>query len=104
MGVIQCGEVVERGDDVGMVGTQRLFTDGERAFEERLGEVPLTKCSRRIRPIVSTVIIPGSATSVATEGSTMALAGVVNFWTPIRPQAGQLFHADLHSKPEMTCP
>jgi hypothetical protein len=26
----------------------------------------------------------------------MASAGVVNFWTPIRPQAGQLFHADLH--------
>ena len=27
----------------------------------------------------------------------MASAGVVNIWTPIRPQAGQLFHADLQS-------
>jgi hypothetical protein len=27
----------------------------------------------------------------------MASAGVVNFWTPIRPQAGQLFHADLQA-------
>ena len=31
----------------------------------------------------------------------MASAGVVNIWTPIRPQAGQLFHADLQAKPKL---
>ena len=36
-GLVEHGEIVERGRDVGMLGAERLLADGERALVERLG-------------------------------------------------------------------
>ncbi len=35
--MVQCGEIVEREGDVGMLGAERLFSDRQRTLVERLG-------------------------------------------------------------------
>jgi hypothetical protein len=52
-----------------------------------------TKNARLIRPIVSTVTIPGHAPPSTTRGSIQRFAGVGPYSTLFTTQAGSLFHA-----------
>ena len=60
-------------------------------------DLPLTKNSRRIRATVSTTSIPFTSSRAKHERLNQASSGG-QFWTPITPQQGSIFHADSHLK------
>src|SRR5437016_9201186 len=75
-----------------------VFRDTFRSRAISLIDLPLIKCSRLIRPIVSTISIPHRP--LRTEaGSPAATNSGGQFWTPIPRLRGSKLHAETHPFP-----
>ena len=80
-----------------------MLRDMFRSRAIYLIDFPLTKCSRRIRPIVSTISIPHRPLQTK-AGSTQATIQGVKFWTPIPRLTGQELHAETQDAPMTAAP
>src|SRR5271157_4582966 len=65
----------------------------DRVREISLIDFPLPRCSRRIRPIVSTISIPHRPLR-AKAGSRPNRKSGGQFWTPMTPLRGSILHAE----------
>src|ERR1700761_240930 len=70
-----------------------VFRDTFNARAISLIDLPLTKCSRLIRPIVSTTSIPRHPLA-SPAGSLRITSPRGQNWTPIAPLPGSIFHAE----------
>jgi hypothetical protein len=61
-------------------------------------DLPLTKCSRRIRPIVSTTNIPRHPLAFPKRAACATHSRGGQSWTPITPLLGRIFHAETHGR------
>src|SRR5205823_9856784 len=59
-------------------------------------DLPRTKCSRLIRPIVSTTSIPRHPLASPSGSACTSLRNGGQSWTPITPLTGSIFHAETH--------
>src|SRR5207248_2375147 len=60
-------------------------------------DLPRTKCSRLIRPIVSTTSIPRHPLASPSGSACTSLRKGGQSWTPITPLPGSIFHAETQS-------
>src|SRR5271165_4627494 len=70
-----------------------VLRDRCRVREISLIDFPLPRCSRRIRPIVSTISIPHRPLR-AKAGSRPNRKSGGQFWTPMTPLRGSILHAE----------
>src|SRR5208337_3630692 len=72
-----------------------VLRDRRRVREISLIDFPLPRCSRRIRPIVSTISIPHRPLRAKAGTRTNRKSGG-QFWTPMTPLRGSILHAETH--------
>src|SRR5271165_2615388 len=72
-----------------------VLRDRCRVREISLIDFPLHRCSRRIRPIVSTISIPHRPLRAKAGSRTNRKSGG-QFWTPMTPLRGSILHAETH--------
>src|SRR5208282_2698058 len=77
-----------------------VLRDRCRVREISLIDFPLPRCSRRIRPIVSTISIPHRPLRAKAGSRTNRKSGG-QFWTPMTPLRGSILHAETHPGPSM---
>src|SRR5208282_1422715 len=74
-----------------------VLRDRRRVREISLIDFPLPRCSRRIRPIVSTISIPHRPLR-AKAGRRPNRKSGGQFWTPMTPLRGSILHAETHGR------
>src|SRR5208283_2506777 len=75
-----------------------VLRDRCRVREISLIDFPLPRCSRRIRPIVSTTSIPHRPLRAKAGRRSNRKSGG-QFWTPMTPLRGSILHAETHFAP-----
>src|SRR5882724_12417025 len=70
-----------------------VFRDTFSSRAISLIDLPLTQCSRLIRPIVSTTSIPRHPLGIPSGSACLSSQKGGQSWTPITPLQGSIFHA-----------
>src|SRR6266513_6137505 len=84
-----------------------VFRDTFRSRAISLIDLPLIRCSRLIRPIVSTTSIPRHPLAIQSGQPACHRKTGGQSWTPITPLQGSIFHAEsqeVHGEFESECP